>query len=433
MRERVVVTGMGVVTPIGIGAERFWESLVSGVSGIREIVLFDASTFPTRIAAEVKTDELSQAIKENENLKMMPRDVQFADLSVDQALKDADIERAALDPSRVGIYLGTIGRGFFDPEKVCRLVLSSKNEQRAKDVGPYVDLYSQFYKKEENRRDHLCDIPGYISNYIASKYGLHGPVITIDTACSAGTQAIGDAYRMVSRGQADVMIAGGTDATSNPIGLLLFCTLGILSRNNEEPQKGSRPFDRLRDGFVIGEGAGIVILEGLNHALKRNAKIYGEIIGYGLSDDAYRITAEPPDGHGGISCMRKALKDADIEPSDVDYINAHGTSTPMNDRVETYAIKEVFGEHAYKIPVSSTKSMIGHLGGAAGAVEIIPCLLSIRESMVHPTINYENPDPVCDLDYVPNKTRETNVRIALSNSFGFGGQNATLVVKKFEG
>ncbi|NPV28160.1 MAG: beta-ketoacyl-ACP synthase II [Firmicutes bacterium] len=411
-REQVVVTGLGVVSPVGIGKESFWSSLVQGRSGVGTITRFDPSSFASRIAAEVK-DFNPEAYLEKKEAKRMDRFTQFGVAAAKLALEDAALDLEKEDLDRVGVFIGSGIGGIETLEEQLRLLIAK---------GP--SRISPFF------------VPMMISNMAAGQIaiclGPKGPNMTLVTACASGTNAIGEAFRVLQRGEADVMLAGGTEAPITPIALGGFCAMRAMSTRNDEPARASRPFDRQRDGLVIGEGAGVLVLETLSHALARKARIYCEISGYGTTADAYHITAPDPDGAGAARAIRLALLDANISPESVDYINAHGTSTELNDRIETLAIKNVLGEHAYRIPVSSIKSMIGHLMGAAGAVEAIATVLTIASDLVPPTINYEFPDPECDLDYVPNQARAHSVRVALSNSFGFGGHNAVLVFQKFQ-
>jgi 3-oxoacyl-[acyl-carrier-protein] synthase II len=432
MRRRVVITGLGVVTPIGVGIEDYWTASLSGKSGVREITSFDASSYPTRIAGEVKHNafDLKDYVEHGDPVEAMGKSVQFGIASAQMAVSDCCINVERMDPARAGVSMGVTEELDYHIRNVSGAAFSSaygEAGQKKRDLEKYV---AQYGKTERARTGFVSYLPGFVTTKIASTYGLQGPCCSVNTACAAGSQAIGDACRIIEWGDADFMIAGGTESLGGPTVLLMFILLNAISTNNGEPEKASRPFDARRDGFVLGEGAGILVLESLEHALRRDARIYAEIIGFGASCDAYRVTDEPPDGRGAIQSMRNALADAGIAPEDVDYINAHGTSTQMNDKVETVAIKEVFGEHACKIPISSSKSMIGHLLAGAGAVELVTCLLAMRDGILPPTINYEYLDPECDLDYVPNESREADVKVALSNSFGFGGQNTSIVVKR---
>ena len=410
--RRVVVTGIGLISPVGNTKKDFWNSLLEGKSGVGKITAFDASRFTSHIAAEVKNFDPAQFLNPKE-MKRMDRFVQFAVASAKMAISDSGLDLGKENPYRVGVYVGSGIGGIHSIE-------AEHNTYLAK--GP--SRISPFF------------IPMLIINMASGQtsisLGIKGPNSCVATACATGNHAIGDAFRIIQYGDADVMVAGGTEAAISPLGFGGFCALKALSCRNNEPQKASRPFDKERDGFVMGEGAGLVILEELEHAKKRGANIYAEMVGYGMSGDAYHMTAPDPTGEGAAKCMEESLKDAKISPSDLTYINAHGTSTELNDKIETKAIKKVLGPHAKKVAVSSTKSMMGHLLGAAGGVEFIVCALAIKENVIPPTINYEHPDPECDLDYVPNKARKMPVESAISNAFGFGGHNATLTLKKFK-
>lgn len=431
MRTQVVVTGMGVVTPIGLGVDNYWTASVSGTSGVGEITSFDVVNYPCRIAAEIKPADFDfRDYAENDDILLKGKSIQFALAAARMAVKDSTLSRAQLNSVRTGISIGVTEelddyiRHLSGPS--FRSVFIEAG-QKKRDMLKFAE---HMRKTKNARSDFLSTFPDYASAKIASIYGVRGPCFSVDVACAAGSQAIGDACRWIESGDADVMICGGTEALAGPTVLLMFSVLNAVSTNNDHPQLASRPFDAKRDGFVLGEGAGVLILESLDHARRRDAKIYGEIVGMGSSCDAYRVTDESPDGRGAIQSMQSALQDAGLHPQDVDYINAHGTSTVMNDRVETQAIKEVFGQHAYRMPISSSKSMIGHLLAGAGAVELITCLLAMQHATIPPTINHQYPDPNCDLDYVPNRARKGEVNVALTNSFGFGGQNISLLVKK---
>ena len=412
LKKRVVVTGMGAVTPIGIGSDEFWKSLLAGKSGITKISRFDASAYTTQIAGEVKDFDPGQYMDKKE-AKRMDRFTQFAVASAKMAIDNAALDLEKEDRSRIGTIIGT-GIGGMDTLHEQYRVLFEKGPGR---ISPFF-------------------VPMMIGNMAAGQtsitFGLQGPCTCVVTACATGTNAIGDAFKLIQRGDADVMVAGGTEASISPAATAGFCAMKAMSTHNEEPEKASRPFEKGRDGFVMGEGAGVVILESLEHALARGAKIYAEVLGYGFNADAYHITAPAPEGAQQAACMAMAIRDAGLEPADIDYINAHGTSTPLNDKNETLAIKSLFKDHAYKLAVSSTKSMTGHLLGAAGAVEFIALTMAIQDSMIPPTINYENPDPELDLDYVPNKARAKTINAGISNSFGFGGHNATILVAKYK-
>ncbi len=411
-RKRVVVTGIGLITPLGIGVKASWENLIQGKSGIRKITHFDASAFQTQIAGEVEGFNPEDYIEPKE-IKKMDRFIHFAIAATTMALEDSGLKITDNNAERIGVIVGSGIGGMYAIEHYHSVLL----EKGPRRISPFF-------------------IPMLIINLasgqISIKFGAKGPNSAVATACATGSHAIGDAYRIIQRGDADAMIAGGTEAVITPLGVAGFSAMKALSTRNDEPEKASRPFDRDRDGFVMGEGAGIMILESLEHALNRGAKIYGEIVGYGMTADAYHITSPAPEGEGAARCMAMALKDGGVAPSDVDYINAHGTSTRYGDELESNAIKTVFGEHAYKMAVSSTKSMTGHLLGAAGGVEAVISVLSIYNDIVPPTINLDNPDPECDLDYIPHKSREMTVNYAFSNSFGFGGTNACLLFKKFK-
>ncbi len=412
--RRVVITGLGAVTPIGNNVNDFWNNLINGVSGIDVIKRFDpyAYKLPVVIAGEVKDLDFTQYL-DKKDAKRMSDFVKFAVIAAKEAIADSGLELDKFDLTRAGVIVGTGIGGLRDIEDQQTLLL----EKGARRVSPFF-------------------IPSGISNmasgYISIEFGFKGPNSCVVTACATGTHSIGDAFKVIQRGDADIMIAGGTESAITPLGIAGFANMKALSTRNDEPQKASRPFDAERNGFVMGEGAGIVVLEELEHAKKRGAKIYAEVVGYGLTGDAYHITAPCADADGAKRVISMALNDAKLNPEDVDYVNAHGTSTPLNDKVETLALKEVFKDHAYKLKVSSNKSMIGHLLGAAGAVEAVATALTIKNGIIPPTINYENPDPDCDLDYVPNKAIEYPVKVAISNSFGFGGTNACLAFKAYE-
>lgn len=413
MKRRVVVTGVGVLSPIGNDRETFWNRLIRGESGIGPVTRFDPSNFPTQIAGEVKDfDPLDYM--ERKEARRMDRFVQFAVAATKMAMQDAALDMEKEDPNRVGVYIGS-GIGGLATWEEQHKVLLNKGPRR---VSPFF-------------------IPMMIANMAAGQVsimtGAKGPTSAAISACATGTHSIGDAFKIIQRGDADVMIAGGAEATITPMAFAGFCAARAMSTRNEEPQKASRPFDKERDGFVMGEGAGVLILESLEHAEKRGASIIAELAGYGMSSDAHHLTAPAPEGEGACRAMQQAMKDAGLSPEEIDYINAHGTSTDLNDKFETMAIKNAFGEHAQRLAVSSNKSMIGHLLGAAGGVEAIATALTVKTGMIPPTINLETPDPECDLDYVPNQARESKVRAALSNSLGFGGHNATLLFKSYEG
>lgn len=419
-RRRVVITGMGVATPAGCSLERFWQRLTSGCSAVGPIESFDASAYPTRVAAEIRDEETGTG-----SSAKLWKIARFASAAADNAILDSRLLRSAYDPARVGVLVAA-GPGGYDPAEVfAPCAAASSAGMESFDWGAFIRTLQAERKKTSGQPRG----PGTVPALIAHRYRFLGPVMTVMTACAAGTQALGDAARWIRNGMADLVVAGGSDSELYPMGLAAFCLLGALSTRNDEPGRASRPFDNARDGFVIGEGAGILVMEELNHARRRDARIYGEVAGFGSAGDAYRITDPHPDGKGAVQAMRHALRDARIQSSQVGYINAHGTSTTANDRIETRAIKQVFGADAFRIPISSTKSMIGHLTVAAGAVEAVATLLTLTTGIIHPTINYETPDPDCDLDYVPNRSRRANVEYALSNSFGFGGQCASLILR----
>jgi len=413
LRRRVVVTGVGLVIPTGIGVAEAWKNICEGKSGIGPLTRFDAKDFETRIAGQVKEFTPERYIEKKE-IKKMDLFIQYALAAAKEAMEDAQLKITPENSEQIGVIVGT-GLGGLPTLEETHKVLLEKGPSR---ITPFF-------------------IPKLIANlaagHIAIQYGAKGPNTCLVTACATGAHCIGDAFRAIQYGDAEAIIAGGTEANITPLTIGGFNAMKALSTRNDEPEKASRPFEKNRTGFVVSEGAGILILEELEFARKRGAKIYGEVVGYGYTGDAYHIAAPSPDGDGAIRCMRMAIRDARIRPEDVDTINAHGTSTVLNDATETVAIKAVFGEDAKKIPVSATKSMTGHLLGAAGSTEAIFTLLSIRDGILPPTINYEEPDPECDLDYVPNVARKSAIRIAMSNAFGFGGTNATLIFQKFTG
>jgi 3-oxoacyl-[acyl-carrier-protein] synthase II len=411
MTRRVVVTGLGMVTPLGTGVEKNWEAVCSGKSGIGPITKFDASPFLSRIAGEV-TDFNAEDFLDKQKIRRFDVFIHYAVASARMALEDSGFKIDAENGPRVGCITGSGLGGLAMLEHYHQILL---------EKGP--GRISPFF------------IPGIIANMapgqIAIEFGAKGPNLSIETACAASCHAVGEAFRLIREGIADAMITGGAEAVVTPLALGGFCKMRALSTRNDEPEKSSRPFDLDRDGFVMGEGAGILILEELDQALDRGADIYAEVTGYGMSGDAYHVSAPEPEGEGAINCMKMALDYAGIRPEELDYINAHGTSTKLNDLSENKAIKAVFGDHAYKLPISSTKSMTGHLLGGAGGVEAIFLSLIIKHGVIPPTINYETPDPECDLDYVPNVARKADVKTGMSNSFGFGGTNASLILKKY--
>ncbi len=424
-KRRVVVTGMGVINPLGHDVETMWSKLKQGASGVGEISLFDATRFPTKIAAEIRNWDVSSIGVDPEVWKFRGRHTKFAAGAAHQAINDSGVLAAISDPMRFGVYLGS-GEGNQDFQTFATMIAASITPEGTLDLSRYVETGVRVV----NPIQELEQEPNMPVGHLAAMFNAQGPNVNCLTACAASSQAIGEATEIIRRDQADVMLAGGTHSMIHPFGVTGFNLLTALSTNNVDPTKASRPFDRLRDGFVIGEGAGMVVLEELEHALARGAKIYGEIAGYGSTADAYRITDIHPEGRGAIACMNMAISDAGLQPSDIDYVNAHGTSTTVNDKVESKACREVFSGCPSPAPVSSTKSMMGHLIAAAGVTETIVCLMAIRDQILPPTINYENPDPLCDLDYIPNVARPAKCDVALSNSFGFGGQNISLVVKR---
>jgi len=411
VKRRVVVTGLGAVTPLGIGVEETWKNIKEGKSGIGRITKFDASNLPSQIAGEVKNFKPEEFMPAK-LISRVDTFIQYAIASARMALEDARFPLSDLG-EEVGAIIG-VGMGGVGLIEHYTRVLDEKGYKR---VTPFFIPMI---------------IPNMAAGQVAILFGAKGPNTAVCTACAAGNHAIGEAFRLIREGRVKAMICGGTESIITPLCVAGFSVMKALSTRNDEPEKASRPFDAERDGFVIAEGCGILILEDLEHAQKRGAKIYAELIGYGLNADAYHMTAPPPDGEGAVRCIEMALKDAGISAEEVDYINAHGTSTPLNDAAETKAIKKVFKKHAYKLMVSSTKSMTGHLLGGAGGLEAVITVLSLYEGIVPPTINLENPDPECDLDYVPNQARKADIKIALSNAFGFGGANACLVFKKWE-
>jgi 3-oxoacyl-[acyl-carrier-protein] synthase II len=411
--RRVVVTGIGAITPVGFTATENWEALMVGRSGIRPVTLFDASTYTSHIAGEI-TDYHPEKYFSGKDLKKMDRFIQFAMIAGDEAFKNSGLPLDAnhQERERMGSCVG-VGIG---------------------GMGEIQAQYKEIMEKGPRRVSPFF-IPMVISNLAAGqlsiKYGLKGPSTCITTACSSSAHAVGESMRLIQRGDVDVMVAGGAEAAICEAGVAGFCSMRALSQRNEEPTKASRPFDKDRDGFVMGEGAAVLILEELEHAKKRGASILAEVTGYALNGDAFHITQPSPNGEGAARCMRLALKDAKLNPEQIDYINAHGTSTPIGDVIETVAMKNVFGAHAYKLAVSSTKSMTGHLLGAAGAVEAAYCVQAIQQGIIPPTVNLETPDPDCDLNYVPNEPQQKSLNHVLSNSFGFGGTNASLIFSRF--
>lgn len=409
-RTRVVVTGMGTVNPLGLNVEDFWHGLIEGRSTARTVTTYPTERLATKFACMLDGFDPLKFM----DRRVAQRNARFTQIAVaaaQQALDDSALDLAREDPFRVGVEMGT-------------------------GIGGFTELAEGAHNYYNGGRNNPLLAPMIIPNMaagqIAMSFGLKGPNSTITTACAASTQSIGTAARTIEFGDADVMLAGGSEASLNPFGIGAFNAIRALSARNDDPEHASRPFDRDRDGFVPGEGAGMLVLESMEHAVNRGARIYGEMIGFGVTDDAHHAVAPDPTGAGPARCISNALNDARIQPEEIDYVNAHGTSTALNDAAETRALKMALGKHAYKVAISSTKSMIGHLLGAAGAVEAIAVLLTITRGIIHPTINYFNADPECDLDYVPNQARKADVRIAISNGFGFGGQNATAVFKRFE-
>lgn len=412
LSNRVVITGLGAVTPIGIGKENFWNALIEGKNGIDRITLFDPEGYPSQIAAEVK-DFVPEDFMDKKESKRMDRYTQFALAASKLAIKDANIDLESVNRDRFGVFIGA-------------------------GIGGIMTLHSQYEKFFEKGQSRISPffipmiIPNIAAGQVSIELKLHGPSICISTACATGTNCIGEAFKLIQSGGADLILAGGTEASVSQAPIAGFCAMKALcTDHNDDPAHASRPFDKNRSGFVMGEGSGVVVLETLEHAQKRGAHIYAEIIGYGRNSDAYHITSPAPHGEFQATCMQLAIDDAGIKPEDIDYINAHGTSTHMNDEGESEAIKTVFGEHAKKLSVSSNKSMIGHLLGAAGGVECIATALTIENDIIPPTINYETPDDGLDLDYVPNKSKSKVVNKAISNSFGFGGHNACILLQKY--
>ncbi|WP_435022367.1 beta-ketoacyl-ACP synthase II [Tundrisphaera sp. TA3] len=428
MHRRVVVTGMGMVTPVGRDLESTWTSLREARSGVGLITLFDAASFPTRIAAEASGFALSDYVSDAERWAEYNRNTKFAIAAARMAMDDSGLEDyPALDRSRFGIYLGS-GEGQQDFPRFVSLVHRSSRDGRVDTANFTKHGVHELHAIHEAEQE-----PGTPAGHLAGIFGARGPNANCLTACAASSQAIGEATEIIRRGDADVMLSGGTHSMIHPFGVTGFNLLTALSTRNDEPARASRPFDRDRDGFILGEGSGMLLLEELEHAKARGAKIYGEVAGYGSTADAFRLTDTHDEGRGGIACIRQAMADAGLNYDDVDYINAHGTSTSVNDSIETLAIKKSFGDQAYKVPVSSTKSMMGHLIAAAGSVEAIVCLLTIRDGVVPPTVNLDHPGEDCDLDYIPHESRDRKVDVTLSNSFGFGGQNITLILRRFAG
>ena len=410
--RRVVITGVGMITPLGTGNDVSWEGLLKGRSAIRKITHFDPEGLPCQIAGEVPDFDIDRFIESKEQ-KKMDRFIHLGLAAATLAMEDSGLKVTEDNADSIGVIVGAGIGGLSSIERYTKII----NERGAKKVSPFFIPMT---------------IINLTSGQISIRFGVKGPNSAVATACATGTHAIGDSFKLIQRGAADAMICGGSEAVITPLGIAGFTAMKALSTRNDAPEKASRPFDRDRDGFVMGEGSGVLVLEEMEHALSRGANIYGELIGYGFNSDAYHITSPSPNGEGAAKCMLSAMRDAEINPSQIDYINAHGTSTKYGDEIETAAIKKVFRDHAYKLCVSSTKSMIGHLLGASGGVEAAICALSIHNRVVPPTINLDNPDSECDLDYVPHKARPLDLTIAMSNSFGFGGTNACIVFRRFD-
>jgi 3-oxoacyl-[acyl-carrier-protein] synthase II len=413
-KNRVVITGLGIISPVGNDVPSFWNSLKTGKGGIGPLTSFDPTNFDSRIAAEVKGFDPSLYGMDSKEAKRTAKFVQYAVAASKQAIESSGMDLNKENKDRIGVLIGSGIGSLYVIEEEHKIMLSKGPSRMSPFLIPML-------------------IVNEASGYVGITFGLKGPNLCVATACASGSHAIGDAFRILERGDADVMISGGTESCIVPTAVGGFCALRALSKRNNEPGKASRPFDRDRDGFIMAEGCGLVVMETLEHANKRKADIIAEMSGFGMTCDAYHITAPNPDGEGAARAMSLALADASLKPEEVDYINAHGTSTKLNDKIETLSMRIAFGSHAKKVMVSSTKSMTGHLLGAAGGVEFIACCLAIRDGIVPPTINYEYPDPDCDLDYVPNTARESKVKVCMSNSLGFGGHNASLVVKRFIG
>ncbi|MEM7479174.1 MAG: beta-ketoacyl-[acyl-carrier-protein] synthase family protein [Planctomycetota bacterium] len=428
MRRRVVVTGLGMINPLGTDVETVWSALREGKSGVGNISIFDAENYPTKIAAEVKDWDVSSSVDNPEVWRKRGRHARFAAGAATQAVSASGILDHITDRTRIGVYFGA-GEGNQDFASFTTMLGAATKNGQEFDSNEFIKTGLEILDPEMEMEQE----PSLPSAHVANMFNIQGPNLNCLTACAASSQAVGEATELIRRGDVEAMVAGGAHSMIHPFGLTGFSLLTALSTNNDDPAGASRPFDRLRDGFVLGEGSSVVILEELEHAKQRGATIYGEILGYGCTADAYRITDIHPEGRGAIGCMSAAIKDAGISADDVNYVNAHGTSTTVNDKVETVACKAVFGDREPQVPVSSTKSMMGHLIAAAGVSEMIVCLLAIRDNTLPPTINQENADPLCDLDYVPNEARESELKVALNNSFGFGGQNVTLAVGQFEG
>jgi 3-oxoacyl-[acyl-carrier-protein] synthase II len=412
MSQRVVITGLGVVTPIGNTVQSFWDALLSGRSGISTLQAFDTTNFPTKIAGEIRNIDFSTVVEPKE-VNRTDRNILFALVAADEAVKDSRLDIAKEDLTRIGVIIGS-GIGGLKTLEGEHSKLIARGPSR---VSPFLVPMM------------IADMP---AGRVSIAYGFKGPNYAVVSACASAAHSIGEAFLSIKAGMMDVAVTGGSEAGITPLSFAGFCSMKALSTRNETPQKASSPFDKKRDGFVMGEGSGLIVLESLEHARARGARIYAELLGYGATGDAYHISAPAPEGEGAKRAMKMALLVAGLKPTDIDYINAHGTSTDLNDKLETFAIKQVFGEHAYKLNINSTKSMTGHLLGASGGIELVATTLSIRDSKIHPTINYEDPDPDCDLNYTPNQAIDKTIRFAMSNSFGFGGHNASLIVGKYE-
>jgi len=427
--RRVVITGMGAITPLGHTVHELYHNQLEGKSGAGPIFRFDARTFPTKFGSQVKDFDLAKHVRDPQRYKDAGLNTKFALAAAKQALGEAGLlDNNKVDRTTMGVYLGS-GEGSHDfPNLTLSIALACPEGYKVDPNGFFIHSQRTFGATHEYEMEMHTT-----SAHVANEYDMQGPNYTCQTACAASGQALGEALELIRRGEADVMLTGGSHSMLHPFGVSGFNLLTTLSQQNDAPEKASKPFDLHRAGFVLGEGAGMVVLEELEHAKRRGAHIHAELVGYGTTADAYRVTDSHPDGRGAISCMKGALNDAGLKPTDIDYVNAHGTSTQVNDRAETIACKNVFGEYAYKLPVSSSKSMLGHLICAAGVVEMITCVMTIHNGVMVPTINYETPDPDCDLDYVPNQAREKKVNRAQSNSFGFGGQNVSLIVSRYTG